>query len=98
MRLDFRLILSTYRREIVLCMLVPTLDGDLVRLRAAFCSSGILVMTVWNFDGAVSFPHAERRKFPSLLVLAGQSISSAYRLSRAIALNSVLVTLLVLRG
>ena len=92
-RLDFRLILSAFRREIVLCMLVPTLDGDLVR----GCSSGISCDScMWSFDGLVPFPHAERREFPSLLVLAGPSIASAYRLSRAIALNSVFVTLLIL--
>ena len=93
MRLDN--ILSAFRREIVLCMLVPTLDGDLVR----GCSSGISCDScMWSFDGAIPFPFAERREFPSLLVLAGPSISSAYRLSRGIALNSLFMTSLVLRG
>ena len=86
-RLDFRLILSAFRREIVLCMLVPTLNGDPVCLPAAFCSSGILVMVVWSVDGAMVFPFAERREFPPLLVLAGSSISFALGLSRAIALS-----------
>ena len=87
MRLDFRLILSAFRREIVLCMLVPTLNGDLVCLSAAFCSTGILVIAVWSVDGAVAFPFAERREFPPLLVVAGSSISSSLGLSRAIALS-----------
>ena len=87
MRLDFRLILSAFRREIVFCMLVPTLDGDLVCLPAASCSTGVLVMAVWSVDGAMVFPFAEWREFPPLLVLAGSSISSALGLSRAIALS-----------
>ena len=87
LRLDFRLILSAFRREIVLCMLVPTLNGDLVACLPLSAVLAFFVMAVWNVDGAVVFPFAERREFPPLLVLVGSSISSALGLSRTIALT-----------